>query len=238
MKVYLDTIGCRLNQSEIEKIGLEFRANGHEITADPHEADLVVVNTCAVTGRALADSRRTIRRINCAGKAKIAVTGCWATLEPARVMELQGVEWVISNADKERLVADIIEIKHIEGSPKLARQPLPGDHFRTRAFIKIQDGCDNHCTFCVTRLARGTSWSRLKKDILQDIQSAADGGAQEIVLTGVNLGSWGRDFEHPERLKSLVEVILSHTKIFLSYGEILVCAGSCTSLFNPGLTRY
>jgi len=213
MKIYLDTIGCRLNQSEIEKIGLEFHAYGHEITADPHEADLVVVNTCAVTGKALADSRRTIRRIERAGNAKIAVTGCWATLEPSRVMELQGVEWVISNAEKYRLVADILKTGPVESSRQLARRPLPGGHFRTRAFIKIQDGCDNYCTFCVTRLARGASNSRFEKEILQDVQSALEDGAQEIVLTGVNLGSWGRDLVQHGNLRSLVEIILSRTHV-------------------------
>jgi threonylcarbamoyladenosine tRNA methylthiotransferase MtaB len=213
MKVYLDTIGCRLNQSEIERIGSEFRANGHEITADPHEADLVVVNTCAVTGKALADSRRTIRRMNRAGTARIAVTGCWATLEPSNIKGLPGVEWIIPNAGKDHLVADILQTDPVESSSLVARQPLPGDHFRTRAFIKVQDGCENHCTFCVTRIARGASRSRTEKEVLKDIQSALDGGTQEIVLTGVNLGSWGRDFEQPAHLKDLIEMILSRTSV-------------------------
>jgi threonylcarbamoyladenosine tRNA methylthiotransferase MtaB len=90
----------------------------------------------------------------------------------------------------------------------VVREPLPGAHLRTRAFLKVQDGCDNHCTFCITRVARGAGRSRTVEDVLRDARAALDGGAQEIVLTGVHLGSWGHDFAAPLRLQQLVEAVL------------------------------
>jgi threonylcarbamoyladenosine tRNA methylthiotransferase MtaB len=214
MKVYLDTIGCRLNQSEIEMIAGQFRAAGHTIIASPAEADLVVVNTCAVTASAASDSRQKIRQASRAGARSVVATGCWSTLDPQGAVELPGVIRVVANEDKDSLVRDLLNLpeEDFDREP-LARQPLPGLHQRTRAFIKVQDGCDNFCTFCITRVARGASRSRPLNEVLQNIQAALDGGTQEIVLTGVQLGSWGREYEHPLHLRHLVETILSRTSV-------------------------
>ncbi len=211
MKVFLDTIGCRLNQSEIERMALQFRAAGHEVVDSAAVADLVVVNTCAVTTEAASDSRQKIRQAQRAGSKAIAVTGCWATLDAKAAAAMQAVEWVVPNPEKEHLVANILKIpiEEMDLEP-LARQPLPGIHQRTRAFLKVQDGCDNFCTFCVTRLARGKGTSLPVEAILKDFQRAIGGGAQEIVLTGVHLGAWGRDFEKAQSLRDLIEALL-HT---------------------------
>ena len=160
MKIYLDTIGCRLNQSEIETVGRQFRAAGHEIVALAADADLAVVNTCAVTAKAASDSRGTIRRIARAGVSDVVVTGCWATLQGAQAADLPNVRRVVDNAHKGRLVADVLNVplETFDLEP-LARRPLPGIHQRTRAFIKVQDGCDSHCTFCITTVARGAASS-------------------------------------------------------------------------------
>ncbi len=101
---------------------------------------------------------------------------------------------------------------HLDGQTS-GRKPLPGQKMRTRAFIKAQDGCNNGCTFCVTRVARGRSISSPVKDILDDIQFAVGTGVKEVVLTGVNLGSWGRDFDHPSSLKGLINTVLAETDI-------------------------
>ncbi len=214
MKVYLDLIGCRLNQSEIERIALQFRAAGHEIVDSPSGADYVVVNTCAVTTEAASDSRQKIRQAHRAGQAAIIATGCWATLDPKGAASLPGVDWVVKNQDKDRLVADVLQIpvEEMDLEP-LAREPLPGIHLRTRAFIKVQDGCDNFCTFCVTRLARGKGRSIPANNVIQDIHRALAGGAKEIVLTGVHLGSWGQDFDPPQALHHLIEAILKEPDI-------------------------
>jgi len=210
MKVYLDTIGCRLNQSEIETMARQFRAAGHEIVATADDADMAVVNTCTVTSQAAADSRGAIRRIARAGVEEIVATGCWATLQPEKAAALPNVLRVVNNAQKETLVPDLLNLpaESFDLEP-IAREPLPGLRQRTRAFIKVQDGCDNHCTFCITTIARGEGRSRLLADVIADVQSALDGGTQEIVLTGVHLGSWG--YELDAHLRDLVKAILTHT---------------------------
>ena len=214
MRIFLDTLGCRLNQSEIEAFANQFRAAGHILVGQPGEADLVVVNTCAVTAEAVSDSRQKIRQAERAGAGKIAVTGCWATLDQAGAAALAGVNTIIPNREKDFLVADLLELprEQFDVEP-VAREPLPGIHLRTRAFIKVQDGCDNHCTFCITRLARGPSRSRSIKDVVVDIQAALRGGTQEVVLTGVQMGAWGKDFLPQQHLADLIRAILADTDV-------------------------
>ncbi len=209
MKVFVDSVGCRLNQSEIEKFAAQFRAAGHTLVDSPAEADLVLVNTCTVTVEAASDSRQKIRQASRHEQAKITVTGCWATLEAGAAAALPGVQWVIPNDRKESLVSEVLNIplEEMDLEP-LARQPLPGIHRRTRAFIKTQDGCDNHCTFCITRLARGHGRSQSDAEVIADGRQALAGGTKEIVLTAVHLGSWGFDFDPPQRLRQLVQAIL------------------------------
>ena len=214
MKIFLDSVGCRLNQSEIEKYASQFRAAGHEIVNTPNEADTIVVNTCAVTGEAASDSRGMIRRAARAGQGAIVVTGCWATLDQQTAAALPGVRRVVPNLQKDSLVPDLLGIAEEEFDLEpVARQPLPGARLRTRAFLKVQDGCDNHCTFCITRIARGAGRSRAIDEVLRDVQAVVDGGALEVVLTGVHLGSWGQDFERPAALYDLVEAILARSAV-------------------------
>lgn len=225
MKIYLDTIGCRLNQAEIENMARGFRAAGHEIVASAELAEMAVVNTCAVTNDAVSVSRGKIRQIARAGVNDIVATGCWATLQPNETLKLPNVQRVIHNAEKDQLVSKSLNLHPFDtaqGKPSsftlppfdlepLTRIPLPGLHRRTRAFIKAQDGCNNQCTFCITTVARGEARSRAVADVIQDIQFALDGGAKEIVLTGVHLGSWGYDFD--SHLAELIQAILRETDV-------------------------
>jgi threonylcarbamoyladenosine tRNA methylthiotransferase MtaB len=216
MKVYLDTVGCRLNQGEIEAYARQFRTTGHTLVSDPTQADLVVINTCTVTAAAASDSRQKIRQAARAGAGEIIATGCWSTMNPENALALPGVTRVVPNPTKDSLVADLLGVPRDEFDLEpLEREPLPGARARTRAFIKVQDGCDNHCTFCITTLARGSGRSRTIHQILEDIQPVLRGEAasQEIVLTGVHLGSWGSDFEKPLHLKDLVQAILEDTSV-------------------------
>ncbi len=210
MNVYLDTIGCRLNQSEIESYASQFRAAGHNIVASPDLADLVVINTCTVTTQAAADSRQKIRQAARNGNAQIVVTGCWTSMEPKAAASLPKVSRVIANFDKDALVTTLLpqSQSHL-CQVNIPRQPLPGSRQRTRAFIKAQDGCDNRCTYCVTCLARGPSRSRSIEDIRQDVTAAIAGGAREIVLTGVHLGAWGADFYPRGKLQHLIQTLLA-----------------------------
>jgi threonylcarbamoyladenosine tRNA methylthiotransferase MtaB len=201
MNVYLDTIGCRLNQSEIETYARQFRAAGHTIVSDPAQADIVVVNTCAVTSAAASDSRQKIRQAARAGAGKIIATGCWASLYPGTALKLPQVEQVVQNTEKDTLVSTLLQFPpDIFKLEPVERELIPGSRARTRAFIKVQDGCDNRCTFCITTLARGAGRSRTVEQIMADMSAVQSGEAtraREIVLTGVHLGSWGSRFMSP-----------------------------------------
>jgi threonylcarbamoyladenosine tRNA methylthiotransferase MtaB len=214
MKIYLDVIGCRLNQSEIERMAAQFRVAGHEIVASAELADAVVVNTCAVTGNAVADSRKKIRQAVRAGVKQVIATGCWATLEPEDTAALADAVRVVNNEEKEHLVANFLALPAEDFvTGMIARSPLPGPHSRTRAFIKVQDGCNNHCTFCVTRLARGASRSVPVEEVLADIRAAQAGGTQEVVLTGVNIQAWGQDMAGDLHLGDQLASVLAETDV-------------------------
>lgn len=210
MKIFLDVIGCKLNQSEVEGFANIFRALGHDIVKEPSESDLAIINTCAVTVKAAADSRKKLRRAGREGAPQVIATGCWATLNPKLALELPGVTGVFPNDKKNSLVSSVlgIPLEDLQGL-SLVRRPLPGERGRTRAFIKVQEGCDHHCTYCLTRLARGRSRSRSLVEVQRDIQAALAGDAKEIVLTGVQLGAWGCDFPQAKRLVDLIACVLT-----------------------------
>ena len=214
MKIFFDTIGCRLNQAEIESLARQFRAAGHEIIGTSNGADLAIINTCTVTNAAAADSRSAIRRVNRTGVKEILVTGCLATVDPRTTAALPGVNRVIPNSKKSTLASDYLGMqqKIIELEP-IARIPIPGIHARTRAFIKVQDGCDNACTYCISTVARGASRSRSLDEIITEIQAAALSETKEVVLTGVHLGAWGLDLPEPLRLNDLVIHLLEKTDV-------------------------
>jgi threonylcarbamoyladenosine tRNA methylthiotransferase MtaB len=219
MNIYLDSIGCRLNQSEIETFARQFRSEGHNLVDTPSTADITIINTCTVTAAADSDSRQKIRQIVRTGAKGIIVTGCWSSLHKDEALAIPGVNRVIHNFQKENLVPKILNIpKDQFDIEPIARLPIPGGRFRTRASIKVQDGCNNRCTFCITSIARGPSRSRQEKEILSDIYGVlkgnADGDAvKEVVLTGVHLGSWGQDLAPKQHLHQLVRSILRETDI-------------------------
>lgn len=214
MKIYFDVIGCRLNQSEVEGMAHVFRALGHQVVADPAGADLAIVNTCAVTVKAAADSRKSLRRAGREGAQQVVATGCWATLYPDQALDLPGVSDVVTNEEKDDLVSYVLGLApEVVRKLDRVREPLPGDRSRTRAFIKVQEGCDNHCTYCLTRLARGKSRSRTLEQIDRDIRAALAGEAKEVVLTGVQLGAWGRDLPERSDLTGLLRSVLAYPNL-------------------------
>jgi threonylcarbamoyladenosine tRNA methylthiotransferase MtaB len=249
MKIFLDSIGCRLNQSEIENYARQFRTAGHTLVATPGEADLAVINTCTVTYAADSDSRGKIRRAERAGTNEIIVTGCWSTQNPDIASTFPGVTQVVPNAEKDYLVPQLLQIPadSFDLEP-LSRELIPGARLRTRAFIKVQDGCDNRCTFCVTTIARGQGRSRPVAEILADVNAAVNGklqaasSAKEIILTGVHLGSWGQDFSDSLHLSELVKIILRETdvpRLRLSSLEPWDLEGEFFSLWeDPRLCRH
>lgn len=217
MKVYLETTGCRLNQSEIETMARQFRQAGHRIVSSVEDADLCVVNTCAVTREATRSSRNMVRRLGRANPtAGIVATGCYAHLSPGQMGALPGVARVVNNTDKDRLVPLVLQtdvpLDNFDYEP-LNRDVMPGALGRTRAFVKAQDGCNNRCTFCVTTLARGQGRSRPLDEVVREIQALAGSGYQEAVLTGVHLGSYGHDRGERDGLAGLVRAILDRTDV-------------------------
>lgn len=214
-RVYLCSLGCRVNQSEIETLARRFAAAGHVVVGDPAQADACVVNTCAVTAQAERKSRHCVSALARANpQARIAVIGCYATLAPRRCAALPSVAWVVPNVEKERTVEIVAP---------LPPPPAPGGWsagegagaplLRTRAFVKVQDGCDNHCTYCIVRLLRGPARSRPLTDVVAEVQALVEAGCQEAVLTGVNLGSYGLDLAVPGGLYALVKTLLAHTDL-------------------------
>lgn len=213
MKIHLRTLGCRLNQSEIDTMARQLQQQGHEITDDPALADEIVVNTCAVTMDATRSSRQLIRELGRANAgAQITATGCYAQIAPQDIAVLPGVARVVDNLSKDQLVETItgVPVEPFDQEPISRNDAYAG---RTRAFIKVQDGCDNACTFCVTTIARGAGRSRLQAEIVNEIRYLHSSGYQEAVLTGVHLGSYGHDQGNPVGLVKLVRAILSETDI-------------------------
>lgn len=188
-----------------------FAARGDAIAGSADDADLVVINTCAVTRTAARKSRQLVRQAARANPdAEIVVTGCYAELAPGEVAGLPGVAQVVGNAAKDSLGDPPADY---EREP-LLREPLPpGTLGRTRAFLKVQDGCDNRCTFCVTTLARGAGRSRPVDEVVREAAMLAAAGYREIVLTGVHLGSYGRDLGPGVDLAALVRALLAGTDV-------------------------
>ena len=213
MKVHLRMVGCRLNQSEIDAMARQFRQLGHEIVDSPAEADHFVLNTCAVTQEATKTSRKLIRDYQRAKPAgATTVTGCYAQIAPGEIAALPGVQRVIGNRDKDQLVSQVTgQPIEIYDSEPLERAMPPGLSGRTRAFVKVQDGCDNACTFCVTTIARGAGVSRPLDEVVRELNALQGGGCQEAVLTGVHLGSYGHDRGQRDGLYALVEALLRDT---------------------------
>ncbi len=212
-RIYFGSLGCRLNQSEMDAIARRVVGNGHQVVARPEDAEICVLNSCAVTAEAERKSRQALRRIHRENPAaQVIATGCYATLFPDRAGALVGVEQVIPNPDKHNLPLILgLESRNLHVIPvdKL-------DHGRTRAFVQIQDGCDNRCSYCITTIARGPAHSRPPGDILSEIQSLTLAGYREVVLTGVHVGNYGR--EKDERrpaatLTNLIQGILRNTDI-------------------------
>jgi threonylcarbamoyladenosine tRNA methylthiotransferase MtaB len=196
----------------------QFIGLGHTITESPEEADWVVVNTCVVTQEATRSSRQLLYRLHRANPAaQIAVTGCYAQIAPDEIGGLPGVTQVVDNLAKETLVSAVIgqplDAVQLYDQEPLARNVLVGAGGRTRAFVKVQDGCDRHCSFCVTRIARGTGRSRPLDEIIGEVQNLGASGYQETVLTGVHLGSYGHDRDQLDGLHQLLKTLLEQTDI-------------------------
>ncbi|MHB0874681.1 MAG: MiaB/RimO family radical SAM methylthiotransferase [Anaerolineae bacterium] len=191
MKVYVTSLGCRLNQSEMSDLAQRLANAGHTVVTSPSEADVVVANTCAVTAEAERKSRQLLRRLRRdAGAAFIAATGCLAELHPGLKDDDIPADIVLGNEGKRRLLGDPGSLLPL--APGIEDSP-PATGGRTRALVRIQEGCDNHCSYCIVSRLRGPQRSRSESEVLAQVDDLVRGGYKEIVLTGVHIGAYGRD---------------------------------------------
>jgi threonylcarbamoyladenosine tRNA methylthiotransferase MtaB len=215
MDIHLKALGCRLNEAELEQWAQEFRSLGHRITQDSDAANLIVLNTCAVTSDAARKSRNLIHRFHRHNpEAKLVVSGCHASLDPEAVAQTLGVDLVVTNQDKDLLVPQVVQRLDLNSMPVMASEPGEASLFsrgRHRAFIKIQDGCRYRCTFCIVTEARGDERSRSSADIIDEINRQSEQGIKEIILTGVHVGGYGSD--NDSSLQELVRTLLTETDI-------------------------
>ncbi|MGI6035093.1 MAG: tRNA (N(6)-L-threonylcarbamoyladenosine(37)-C(2))-methylthiotransferase MtaB [Limnochordia bacterium] len=217
-KVALETLGCKVNQYETEAVGELFRRRGYRLV-DPREAaDVYVINTCTVTSASDRKCRQAIRRYRRLNpQALVVAMGCYTQHAPEEIAALPGVA-VVVGVDQRGLVVDLVEQALEEGPGVQMVHPaasiqefeeLPIETFRgrTRAFIKVQDGCNQHCTYCKVRLVRGPSRSRDPMAVKAEVERLAQAGFKEIVLTGVHLGGYGQDLPGEWDLSRLIHHI-------------------------------
>ena len=215
MRVHLQALGCRLNEAELETWARDFRAQGIELARDVAEADLVVVNTCAVTQESVRKSRNLIRRAHRQNpQARLIMSGCYAALSPEQAAAELGVDLVVGNHEKDRLVEIARRELQLPLMPQAATEPGESSLLargRQRAFIKVQDGCRYRCTYCVVTLARGEERSRPVSEVIEEINALHADGINEAVLAGVHLGGYGSD--SGSSLYELVSQVLEGTRI-------------------------
>ncbi|MFT5206937.1 MAG: threonylcarbamoyladenosine tRNA methylthiotransferase MtaB [Candidatus Omnitrophota bacterium] len=208
--VAFKSLGCKLNQYEVQALREELLNQGF-IEVQPKEvADYYILNTCTVTAGADSEARyliRSFRRIN--AQAKIVVTGCYAEANPDELAAMLGVEWVVSNKQKNQIPYLLTNNKEIseEESP-FFKNGISFFEDKSKAFVKVQDGCNYFCTFCKIPFVRGRLVSRDDENILQEVQRLSEAGYQEIILSGVCLGSYGRDVNGVNGLSDLIKRVL------------------------------
>jgi threonylcarbamoyladenosine tRNA methylthiotransferase MtaB len=215
MRIHLSTLGCRLNEAELEQWARQLTGAGYVVSETAGGADAIVVNTCAVTHEAARKSRHMIRRLHRDNPgAEIIVTGCYAQLSREEVEGLEGVKGVVDNGQKDDILPHLPHLPHLPpaqaGPPPEEAQPYAPS--RTRAFLKVQDGCRNRCTFCVVTIARGEERSRPVEEVVEEVNGLhRRGGYQEVVLTGVHLGGYGSDLGGD--LRELIAQVLERTEV-------------------------
>jgi len=201
------TLGCKVNFYDTEAIWQLFKKEGYEQVDFEETADVYLINTCSVTNTGDKKSRQIIRRaIRRNPDAVIAVTGCYAQTAPAEVLAIPGVDLVIGTQDRDKLMDYIREIRRQRRPVNVVRNIMKTREFeemdvpefadRTRAFLKIQEGCNNFCTFCIIPWARGLSRSRKPENVLRQARRLAEAGYREIVLTGIHTGGYGEDLDN------------------------------------------
>jgi len=213
--VALATLGCRLNQVESQEIGALLEGRGFRVVEPGAPAQVYVINTCTVTGRADFSDRQLIRRIAREHpEAYLVVTGCYAQTDPEAAAAIAGVDLVVGNQEKYRLpellgsltkrARPAVAVGDIGAAREVPIVPFARMAGRSRAFVKIQDGCQHRCAFCIVPAARGRSRSQEAKVVLDQVRALAAAGHLDVTLTGVDIGHYGRDLYPRTTLAALL----------------------------------
>lgn len=201
-KFKIVTLGCRTNQYESQAYHDQLIALGYEASQEGEKADICIVNTCTVTESADSSSRHAIRQLTRENEgSQVLVTGCFAERRPDDIKTMEGVTHVVPNKEKEKLLDRVFPNETL---PEFA---IKNFEAHTRAFIKIQDGCNSYCTYCIIPYVRGRSRSRTMEEILREVQDVITSGYKEIVLTGINVGDFDGGSSEPEKTVRLAELI-------------------------------
>ena len=221
MRTYsIHNFGCRATQADGSALGSALEARG--LTAETQAPDLVILNTCTVTAAADADVHKMVHRVRREHPAsRILITGCYAQRAPEELAKLEGVDWVVGNSHKTQ-IPDIVLAPTYHGQITVGDVSAPQDFFslpildpggeRSRPNLKIQDGCNNRCSFCIIPSVRGRSRSATPEWVIEQVRRLA-GDYREVVLTGINLGRWGREFATGRQFSRLLRDILDQTPI-------------------------
>jgi threonylcarbamoyladenosine tRNA methylthiotransferase MtaB len=224
--VAFHTLGCKLNFSETSTLSRQLEKEGFEKKAFTEKADIYVINTCSVTENADKECRQLVRRIQrLAPESFVVITGCYAQLKPKEIAEIPGVDLVLGASEKFNLIPHLANLTKGDATKICSCDIDTVTDFkssysvndRTRTFLKVQDGCDYSCTFCTIPMARGKSRSDRIENVVADAQSLASNGVKEIVLTGINLGDFGKNEEggkrHTENFFDLLKALEQETNI-------------------------
>ncbi len=240
MRASFYTLGCKLNYAETASMERQFHDNGFDIVPFADHADVCVINTCSVTERADREARQIVRRaLRKSPNSFIVVLGCYAQLEPEQIASIDGVDLVLGASEKFRIFNYVEDFQKFS-SPKIFVSPIDevndfgpafsgGVDDRTRAFLKVQDGCDFNCSFCTIPLARGESRSQSVEACISQARTLVESGYQEIILTGVNVGDYGKkddnNFLHLlkelDRVDGLKRIRISSIEPNLLHDELL-----------------
>ena len=212
------TLGCKVNQYESEAIAEGLLSRGFSVIPFSEVCNAYIINTCTVTAESDRKARQLIRRaIKTNPRAFVLVTGCMAEVFSDKLSKIEGIDYICGNGHKLQVI-DALENLFLQGYknalPQIALSPLDEfeemqiTHFdRTRAYIKIEDGCENRCAYCIIPEARGKVRSKAPEDVLAEVRSLTVSGCREVVLTGIETASYGRDFDNGYRLADLLEEV-------------------------------
>ncbi|MFC1913142.1 tRNA (N(6)-L-threonylcarbamoyladenosine(37)-C(2))-methylthiotransferase MtaB [Chloroflexota bacterium] len=211
IRVALDSLGCKLNQAEVELLAKQFTEAGYQLVSAGDKADIYILNTCTVTHIADRKSRQLLRKARCRNPtARIIATGCYAQRAPQEIDRIEGVDLVVNNEQKSQLVQLLMETNLADSPLYPQNDGAIGIGYRTRSLVKIQDGCDNFCTYCIVPLVRGREQSLPLDRVIAEVGQRVAAGYRELVLTGVEIGAY---YDNGAGLNELLEQILMETDV-------------------------